>query len=142
MGNVSGVVCGCAVGRRTVTDFFMNPCLRTSDLFSPTGEIQKGSDGAFVQFAVDMDSNENLSDVKFRSTSCAALVAYAELAGEQLIGRTAAEAFRLNAVTLIESLPGVPESKHMRAKLVIQALWSAVALAVDKTLVASETGDL
>ena len=135
MSNGNGAVCGRAVGRRTVTDFFMNPCLRTADLFSPQGEIQKGSDGAFVQFAVSIDPMGNFLKIKYRSTSCATLVAYAELAGERLMARAAVEAFRIDPPTLIDWLPGVPEYKHGRAKLVLQALWSAVARTLESPLV-------
>lgn len=134
MSNGNGAVCGRAVGRRTVTDFFMNPCLRTADLFSPQGEIQKGYDGAFVQFAVELDFSGNFVNIGYRSTSCAALIAYAELVGERLTGKTAIEAFRIDTEMLTDWLPGVPDYKHDRAKLVLQALWSAVGRTVGSSI--------
>ena len=139
MSREHGVPCGCEVVRRTVTDFFMNPCRRTTaDLPFPQGETQKGTDGAFVQFVVSVDRADNLMDVKYRATSCATLVAYAELAGERVVGQSAVEALRIDTATLTGWLPGVPDYKNDRARMVVQALWSAVARAVESQTVSIE----
>ncbi len=126
-----GSGCGCEAPRRTVTDFFLNACRRaTVDLATPHGEPQRAHDGAFVQFAVRVDGGA-VVDARYRATTCAALVAYAELLAEQVVGLPAAEAMRIAPGALVERLPGVPAYKHERATLVVHALWSAVARTVE-----------
>jgi NifU-like protein involved in Fe-S cluster formation len=123
--------CGCERPRRTVTDFVLNQCRREArQLATPAGEICRALDGAEVQFAVALDAG-NVADVRYRASSCATLIAYAELLGDLVVGAPVAEAMRLSPDRLAEALPGVPGQRQDRAALVVRAWWSALARAIE-----------
>lgn len=122
--------CGCATQRRTVTDFVLNPCRRSAIPLPPTsGERLVAPDGAGVRFFAQLDG-DRVADIQYEASSCATLVAYAELLGDLVAGEPLRQAAALPRRTLIEALPGVPAARLERADLVIHAWWSAVAKAV------------
>lgn len=122
--------CGCTIQRRTVTDYVLNPYHRASAPLPPTcGERVVAADGAGIRFVAELDG-DCVTDVHYEASSCATLVAYAEVLGDLVAGEPLRQAAALPKRTLIEALPGVPAARIERADLVIHAWWSAIAKAV------------
>jgi NifU-like protein involved in Fe-S cluster formation len=89
-----------------------------------------GHDGVSVRFHAEVDDGR-VTALQYEATSCATLVAYAELLGDLAAGEQAAQAARITAQRLVATLPGVPAARHDRAELVIRAWWSALARALE-----------
>ena len=119
--------CGCPMVRRTVTDYNLYPCRRANGpLPGNAGEVVLANDGASIEVVAEVVDGR-VADVVYRASSCATLVAYAEVLGEMVIGLELAEAMRITPQTLVSALPGVPIYRQERAVLTVRAWWSALA---------------
>lgn len=113
--------------RRTVTDYVLYPCRRSSEpLPASGGELVTGMDGAGVQVLAEVAAGR-VAAFTYRASSCATLVAYAEVLGELVVGLRPAEAMQITPERLIAALAGVPVYRQERAVLVARAWWSALA---------------
>jgi NifU-like protein involved in Fe-S cluster formation len=83
-------------------------------------------EGNAARFSIDVAGGQ-LAAVNFRATTCATLIAYCELIAELSPGMRAELAAQLAARDLVEGLPGVPQLKHARALLAIEAFRAALA---------------
>ncbi len=126
--------------RRTVTDYVLSPRYRVvGELPAACGERVRTADGANVQFALD-SRDDLVQSIRYRSSSCATLVAYAEVLGDLVSGASLGALARITPTTLIDALPGVPASRRDRARAVARAAWSALAAAVDRDTRSEEKG--
>lgn len=122
--------CGQTRGRRTVTDYLLRPRYRTdAELRNSAGQRVATADGAGIQIAIETDAS-CVRSLQYRASSCATLVAYAEVLGDLVLGKPLDEVARITPPALMAILPGVPVSRQDRATAVIHATWSALAAAV------------
>jgi NifU-like protein involved in Fe-S cluster formation len=70
-----------------------------------------------------------ITDIRFRATVCATLVAYCELAAELAAGQPLDAVRAVSALSLVSALPGVPALKRDRAVLTAAAFRAALAAA-------------
>ncbi len=82
--------------------------------------VEAVADGRMVRIGLWDDGAGRVRRARFRATTCAALIAYADLACELLESGEAPE--RIDASRLREGLPGVHEAQHDRAELVARAV--------------------
>ncbi len=71
-----------------------------------------------------------ISAIRFKVTSCVALVAYAEVLAEEAEKLSLQSAATIDPKILIETLEGVPIFRRDRAILVVRALRSAIQSAL------------
>jgi NifU-like protein involved in Fe-S cluster formation len=88
-----------------------------------------GDDGVSVRFALEW-SNELISGVQYRSSTCATLLAYCEVACDLIAGMSREELSALSATDLQAMLPEVPAARRSRSELVVRAIRSALAVSV------------
>ncbi|MFA7249191.1 MAG: iron-sulfur cluster assembly scaffold protein [Dehalococcoidia bacterium] len=121
--------CGCARPRRTVTDYVLAPCRASrTALPAPAGERIAGPDGVGIRIHATLRDSA-IETMSYEASSCATLVAYAEVLGDLVVGRSIVEAAVVDPRTLVDALPGVPRARQDRATLVARAWASAVAMA-------------
>jgi hypothetical protein len=121
--------CG-AARRRTVSDCF-DRGLRRNRLspFPIAGETLADTNALSAQFSLEMNGAE-ISAIRFKVTSCVALVAYSELLAEEAEKLSLQSAAAIDPKILIETLDGVPAFRRDRAVLAVRALRSAIQSAL------------
>ncbi len=82
--------------------------------------VEALADGRTVRIGLWAGADGRVRRARFRATTCAALIAYADLACELL--ESGEEPERIDASRLREGLPGVHPVHHDRADLVARAL--------------------
>jgi len=82
--------------------------------------VEAIADGRTVRIGLWADAAGRVRRARFRATTCAALIAYADLACELLESGEPPE--RIDAARLREALPGVHPAHRDRAELVARAL--------------------
>ncbi|HEX5234383.1 MAG TPA: iron-sulfur cluster assembly scaffold protein [Silvibacterium sp.] len=100
-----------------------------------TGAIADASGKAMVKSEFDSDTvlvtlrieNGILEDVKFKCMGCAVAIACSSMATEMVMGKPAAEAYRITEQAVADALGGIPEYK-MRCSNLAPA---AIRLAID-----------
>lgn len=117
--------CGCPVRRRTVADY-VSHVAHAGDL---AGASQRGQatrpERLVIQLGLWRDAAGAVTRARFKASTCASLLAYAELACELLEEGAAPDA--LDAAFLRERLEGVHPQHRDRADLVADALRAAIA---------------
>jgi hypothetical protein len=121
--------CGVA-RRRTVSDCF-DRGLRRNRLspFPIAGETLTDTNALCAQFSLEMSGAE-ISTIRFKVTSCVALVAYSEVLAEEAEKLSLQSAAAIDPKILIETLEGVPVFRRDRAALAVRALRSAIQTAL------------
>jgi NifU-like protein involved in Fe-S cluster formation len=118
--------CG-AARRRTVSDCFDRGLRRNrAEPFSVVGEKINDANGLEAQFSLKIESGR-IESVRFKVTSCVALVAYSEVLAEEAEKLSLSSAMAITPQTLIETLEGVPLFRRDRANLAVAALRSAIS---------------
>lgn len=116
--------CGCAGRRRTVGDLVS----ATAHAGDPSGAPLRGeaswSERLIVRVGLWRGEGGAVSRARFKATTCASLLAYAELACELLEDGVAPET--IDAAALHARLEGVHPQHLDRADLVIEALRAAL----------------
>lgn len=82
--------------------------------------VEALADGRRVRIGLWADEEGRVRRARFRATTCAALIAYADLACELLESGEAPE--QIDGGRLRQALPGVHPAQHDRADLVARAL--------------------
>lgn len=121
--------CGVA-RRRNVSDCFDRGLRRNrAEPFQIAGERLTDRNGLEAQFSLKIE-NGLIESVRFRVTSCVALVAYSEVLAEEAERLSLTSAIAITPQTLIETLEGVPLFRRDRAALAVAALRSAIRSAL------------
>lgn len=132
--------CGVA-RRRTVSDCFDRGLRRNrTEPFALAGETLHDQNGLNAQFSLQLD-NGLIETVRFRVTSCVALVAYAEVLAEEAQKLSLQSAAAIAPDVLIDILEGVPAFRRDRAILAVRALRSAIHSATLATLQPGEPNE-
>ena len=91
------------------------------------GMVGNAKCGDIMQIFLDIDENEIIRDVKFKTFGCGAAVATSSMATEMIKGKTIGEAMKLTKKAVIEALDGLPPAKVHCSVLAEEAVKAAVA---------------
>ncbi len=107
------------MNRRTVADR-VSRALHAGATEGADAVVEAVADGRMVRFGLWAGASGRVRQARFRATTCAALIAYADLACELLESGQPPE--RIDSRMLREALPGVHPAHLDRAELVARAL--------------------
>lgn len=95
-----------------VLDHFQNP-RNVGVIENPTVTASAASPscGDTTEFFLNIDENDIITDIKFRTFGCAAAIASASMSTELIKGKTVEEARKLTNSEVVDSLGGLPAPK-------------------------------
>lgn len=110
-----------------VMDHFMNP-RNVGELENPSGvgEVGNAKCGDIMRITIDVDENDRIRDVKFRTFGCGAAIATSSMATEMVMGKTLDEALEITNQAVAEALDGLPPVKMHCSNLAADALHEAI----------------
>ena len=110
-----------------VMDHFMNP--RNVGVMPDAdgvGEVGNAKCGDIMQIFLDIDENEVIRDVKFKTFGCGAAVATSSMATEMIKGKSVDEALKITNAAVVEALEGLPPAKIHCSVLAEEAVKAAI----------------
>ena len=90
------------------------------------GEVGNAKCGDIMKIYMDIDENEVIRDVKFKTFGCGAAIATSSMATEMVKGKTVDEALALTNKAVMEALDGLPPQKIHCSVLAEEAIKSAI----------------
>ena len=110
-----------------VLDHFMNP-RNVGEIENPSGvgEVGNAKCGDIMRITIDVDENDRIRDVKFRTFGCGAAIATSSMPTEMVIGKTLDEALEVTNQAVAEALDGLPAVKMHCSNLAADALHEAI----------------
>jgi len=110
-----------------VMDHFMNP-RNVGEIENPSGvgEVGNAKCGDIMRITIDVDENDQIRDVKFRTFGCGAAIATSSMATEMVMGKTLEEALAITNQAVAEALDGLPAVKLHCSNLAADALHEAI----------------
>ncbi len=93
---------------------------------SGTGTVGNAKCGDIMKMDIQVDENETITDVKFKTFGCCAAVATSSMATEMVKGKSVDEALQLTNKAVAEALDGLPPVKIHCSLLAEQAIHAAV----------------
>lgn len=111
----------------TVMDHFMNPRnVGEIENADGVGEVGNPVCGDMMTFYIDVDDDDRLTDVKFKTFGCGAAIAVSSMVSEMAKGKTLDEALKISRQDVAEQLGGLPENKMHCSNLGADALHKAI----------------
>ncbi|NLK75252.1 MAG: Fe-S cluster assembly scaffold protein NifU [Clostridiales bacterium] len=112
---------------KTVMDHFSNPRnVGEIENASGVGTVGNAKCGDIMRMYLDIDENEVIRDVKFKTFGCGAAVATSSMATELVKGKTVQEALKVTNKAVMEALGGLPPVKVHCSLLAEEAIHSAL----------------
>ena len=93
---------------------------------SGVGTVGNAKCGDIMRIYLDIDENQIIRDVKFKTFGCGAAVATSSMATEMVIGKTVQEALEVTNVAVMEALDGLPPVKVHCSLLAEEAIHAAL----------------
>ena len=93
---------------------------------SGVGTVGNAKCGDIMQIFLDIDENEIIRDVKFKTFGCGAAVATSSMATEMIKGKSVDEALKLTNSAVVEALEGLPPQKIHCSVLAEEAVKAAI----------------
>ncbi len=90
------------------------------------GEVGNARCGDIMKIYLDIDENEIITDVKFKTFGCGAAVATSSIATEMIKGKSVEEALKLTNSAVVEALEGLPPEKIHCSVLAEEAVKAAI----------------
>ena len=110
-----------------VMDHFQNPRnVGEIENASGVGTVGNAKCGDIMRIYLDIDENQVIQDVKFKTFGCGAAVATSSMATELVIGKTIEEAMKVTNKAVMEALDGLPPVKVHCSLLAEEAIHSAL----------------
>ena len=110
-----------------VMDHFKNPRnVGEIDNASGVGTVGNAKCGDIMQIFLDIDENEVIRDVKFKTFGCGAAVATSSMATEMIKGKSVDEALKITNAAVVEALEGLPPAKIHCSVLAEEAVKAAI----------------
>lgn len=115
-------------------DHFMNP-RNVGTLENPDGHSEVGSPqcGDAMNLDIEIDQDDRVSDIKFRTFGCAGAIASASALTELVKGLPLDEALKVKNSQIAEYLGGMPPEKYHCSVMGQQALKAAVKDYLEKS---------
>ena len=113
---------------------------------SGVGTVGNAKCGDIMRIYLDIDENQIIQDVKFKTFGCGAAVATSSMATELIKGKSIDDALKLTNKAVVEALDGLPAVKLHCSVLAEQAIKSALAdyytkQGIDPTPIVGEIGE-
>ena len=109
-----------------VMDHFQNPRnVGEIENASGTGTVGNAKCGDIMRIYLDIDENQVIRDVKFKTFGCGAAVATSSMATEMVKGKTVQEAMEVTNKAVMEALDGLPPVKVHCSLLAEEAIHAA-----------------
>ncbi|MGN0093878.1 MAG: Fe-S cluster assembly scaffold protein NifU [Methanobrevibacter sp.] len=110
-----------------VLDHFAHP-RNTGVIEDASGEATVGNPtcGDLMTFYIDVDDNDVIRDVKFKTFGCGAAIATSSMITELAIGKTVDEAYKITRKDVADELEGLPPIKMHCSNLASDALRAAI----------------
>lgn len=110
-----------------VMDHFQNPRnVGEIDQASGVGTVGNAKCGDIMRMYLDIDENQVIRDVKFKTFGCGAAVATSSMATELVKGLQVSEALKITNKAVMEALDGLPPVKVHCSLLAEEAIHSAL----------------
>ena len=110
-----------------VMDHFTNPRnVGELENASGVGTVGNAKCGDIMRIYLDVDDNQIIRDVKFKTFGCGAAIATSSMATEMIIGKTIQEALEVTNKAVMEALGGLPPVKVHCSLLAEQAVHAAL----------------
>lgn len=110
-----------------VMDHFQNPRnVGEIENASGTGTVGNAKCGDIMRIYLDIDDNQVIRDVKFKTFGCGAAVATSSMATEMVKGKTVQEAMGVTNKAVMEALDGLPPVKVHCSLLAEEAIHAAL----------------
>ena len=112
---------------KNVMDHFTNP-RNMGELENPSGvgTVGNAKCGDIMRMYLDIDENNIIRDVKFKTFGCGAAVATSSMATELVKGKSVQEALEVTNRAVMEALGGLPPVKVHCSLLAEQAIHAAL----------------
>lgn len=110
-----------------VMDHFSNP-RNMGEIENPSGvgTVGNAKCGDIMRMYLDIDDNDIIQDVKFKTFGCGAAVATSSMATELVKGKTVEEALKVTNKAVMEALDGLPPVKVHCSLLAEEAIHAAL----------------
>ena len=110
-----------------VMDHFANP-RNTGVIENPSGEGTVGNPtcGDLMTIYIDVDENEVITDIKFKTFGCGSAIATSSMITEMALGKTVDEALEITRDDVADELDGLPPIKMHCSNLAADALQAAI----------------
>ncbi len=110
-----------------VMDHFKNP-RNVGEIENPSARGKVGNPvcGDIMEITMDVDENERIVDIKFRTFGCGAAIATSSILTELVKGMKIEEAKTVSNKAVVEALGGLPKVKMHCSVLAEEALHKAI----------------
>lgn len=110
-----------------VMDHFSNP-RNVGEIEKPSGvgTVGNAKCGDIMRMYLDVDENQVIQDVKFKTFGCGAAIATSSMATELVKGKTVQDALQVTNKAVMEALDGLPPVKVHCSLLAEQAIHAAL----------------
>ncbi len=110
-----------------VMDHFTNPRnMGEIEDASGVGTVGNARCGDIMRMYLDIDENDKIQDVKFKTFGCGAAVATSSMATDLVKGKTIEEALTVTNKAVTEALGGLPKQKIHCSLLAEEAIHAAL----------------
>ena len=110
-----------------VMDHFSNPRnMGEIENASGVGTVGNAKCGDIMRIYFDIDDNQVIQDVKFKTFGCGAAIATSSMVTELVIGKTLEEALKITNSSVAEALDGLPPVKMHCSNLAADAMHEAI----------------
>ena len=110
-----------------VMDHFQNPRnVGEIEGASGVGTVGNAKCGDIMRIYLDIDENQVIQDVKFKTFGCGAAVATSSMATELVKGLNIQEALKVSNRAVMEALDGLPQNKVHCSLLAEEAIHAAL----------------
>ena len=110
-----------------VMDHFANPRnVGEIENANAVGQVGNPKCGDIMKIYMDIDDNDVIRDVKFKTFGCGAAIATSSMATEMVKGKTVDEALKLTNKAVMAALDGLPPEKIHCSVLAEEAIKSAI----------------
>ena len=111
-----------------VMDHFQNPRnVGEIENAAGVGTVGNAKCGDIIRIYLDIDENQIIRDVKFKTFGCGAAVATSSMATEMVKGKSIQEAMQITNKAVAEALDGLPPVKMHCSVLAEEAIHAAIA---------------
>ena len=93
---------------------------------SGVGTVGNAKCGDIMRIYFDIDDNQVIQDVKFKTFGCGAAIATSSMVTELVIGKTLEEALKITNSSVAEALDGLPPVKMHCSNLAADAMHEAI----------------
>ena len=111
-----------------VMDHFQHPRnMGEIENASGVGTVGNAKCGDIMRIYLDIDEDQIIRDVKFKTFGCGSAIATSSIATEMIKGKTIEEALQLSNKAVVEALDGLPAHKIHCSVLAEQSIKAAIA---------------